>query len=62
MRIIKLIAYLTEEEARVLAVFIRADGVAHCCKTLFTATDLETMSNAGYKIAGALADNGFLSK
>lgn len=62
MRIVKLISYMNEAEARALAVFLRSDSLANFCLTLPGATDVELTLSAGNQLARALADNGFLPK
>ena len=62
MKIIKLITYLSEAEARALATFVRTDCLANFCLTLSSASDVELTLNAGNKLASALADNGLLPK
>ena len=62
MKIIKLITYLNDAEARALATFVRSDCIANFCLTLSTSADVELTINAGNKLASALADNGFLPK
>lgn len=62
MKIIKLISYMSEAEARALAVFVRSDCLTNFCLTLPSAADAELTLNAGKQLASALADNGFLPK
>ncbi|MDP1976283.1 hypothetical protein [Undibacterium sp.] len=62
MKIIKLISYLSEAEARALAIFVRSDCMTNYCLTLPSAADAELTASAGNQLARALADNGFLPK
>ncbi|MFZ6772279.1 hypothetical protein ACO0LB_06130 [Undibacterium sp. SXout7W] len=62
MRTIKLIAYLTEDEARALAVLVSSDAAAQYCHALFAPVDVGVLGKAVSKLAGALNDCVLLSR